>query len=104
MNPMIPIDCKAGFLIHFTLAGQDYRVIAQCECAAEFITLYDATRSADRPDERTVLIHCMQHGDRISLALVQRSETYHRAVFAWSENRHRRDRRVAWGMFRGGER
>ncbi len=95
---LIPIDRKAGFPIHFTLTGQEYRVIAQCECAAELITLYDAPRADERPDERTVLIHCAQHGEQISLALIPRAETYSRAAFAWVEQRHRRERRVAWGM------
>ncbi len=104
MGEPITIDRKAGFPLRFTLAGQDYQAIAQCECEAEAITLYDTPRENDRLGERTVLIHCSQHGDQVSLALVPHSETYSRSAFAWVEQRHRRDRRVAWGMSRGGAR
>lgn len=97
----IALDRKAGFPLHFTLAGQSYQAVAQCECEAELMTLYDSPRENDRPGERTVLIHCATHGDQVTLALAQRQTTYSRSAFAWVEQRHRR---VAWGMSRGGAR
>ncbi len=101
---ILPIDRKAGFPIDFIHDGQTYRVIAQCECAAERMTIIDVPHLSDKAGERTVLIHYVQHGDLISLALAQRAERVNKAIFAWAEQQHRKDKRVAWGMYLGGQR
>jgi hypothetical protein len=96
---VIPIDSKSGFPFHITLNGEPYTASARCECEVDRITLYDAQRADDHDGERTLLIHCAVHGDKVALALRDQA-AYHHPAFRWAEERHAKDRRVQWGMSR----
>lgn len=87
---------RSGYLVYFTTDGATYSFSTLCNCPA---VTFEA-QAVDGADYMNVTYTCAAHGTHTSAAL-RCAETPHSkpsAVFARSEQRHARDRRVSWGM------
>lgn len=89
---------RSGHLAYFPYAGAQYSMSTLlCACAGIAIEL-----AADGTPREYInaTYTCAQHGPHQSTAIRCAETTQHRPsqIFAWVEQRHARDRRVAWGM------
>jgi hypothetical protein len=99
----VPIEAytRSGYVAYFDHAGARYSLSTfLCNCAELSITL----SSDNTPREYLNATYtCATHGAHQSTAIrcAAPSVTHtDSAAFAWVEQRHRRDRRVQWGMAR----
>lgn len=102
MNDQLPITHHSGTLRTVTLAGESYNV-AHLYCACAGATIEAALHKHDPQDTVSVKIHCPKHG-MLNAAAIKCGLTFscepvtNATIFAIVEERHAKDRRVAWGM------